>query len=180
MAWGSGWWPAKRWGIGWVEGAIAMDGTVLGRLVVFGSAVVVGTAASAIAPIVPIAIAGTALAGVAGGIFANELGALNTAPGNPDLRNAHLTRAIGQAVGMGGVGSGGSRLGGANVIAVGAGDPDSVERAALGGGLLCNGGAGFWRGAGVGVVSNHERVTQTIKLIVRLVNSSITMLYFDV
>jgi hypothetical protein len=83
-----------------------MDRAIAGRLGTFGAAVVVGAAASAIAgasaaPTLPLLIAGTAgtvLSGVAAGIFANELGTLNAQLGEPDLRNAHLTRAVGRAI----------------------------------------------------------------------------------
>ncbi|USR89544.1 tetratricopeptide repeat protein [Phormidium yuhuli AB48] len=75
-----------------------MDRALVGRLGTFGAAVVVGAAASAIAPSLPIVIAGTALSGVAGGIFANDLGAMDAQLGDPDLRNAHLTRAVGRAI----------------------------------------------------------------------------------
>ncbi|WP_159788793.1 NB-ARC domain-containing protein [Sodalinema gerasimenkoae] len=76
-----------------------MDRALAGRLGTFGAAVVVGAAASAIAPTsLPLIIAGTALSGVAGGIFANDLGAIDSQFGDPDLRNAHLTRAVGRAI----------------------------------------------------------------------------------
>ena len=75
-----------------------MDRALAGRLGTFGAAVVVGAAASAIAPSIPLVVAGTALSGVAGGIFANDLGAINGQFGDPDLRNAHLTRAVGRAI----------------------------------------------------------------------------------
>ncbi|MGL5194491.1 MAG: hypothetical protein ACRC8Y_12975, partial [Chroococcales cyanobacterium] len=73
-----------------------MDRVIAGRLGTFGAAVVVGAAASAItaasaAPSIPLVIAGTALSGVAAGIFANDLGAIDAQLGEPDLRNAHLT-----------------------------------------------------------------------------------------
>ena len=81
-----------------IEGEPLMDRALVGRLGTFGAAVVVGAAASAIAPSLPIVIAGTALSGVAGGIFANDLGAMDAQLGDPDLRNAHLTRAVGRAI----------------------------------------------------------------------------------
>ena len=82
-----------------IEGEPLMDRALVGRLGTFGAAVVVGAAASAIAPTsLPIVIAGTALSGVAGGIFANDLGAMDAQLGDPDLRNAHLTRAVGRAI----------------------------------------------------------------------------------
>ncbi len=75
-----------------------MDSTLACRLGTFGAAVVVGTAASAIAPAIPIMVMGTALSGVAAGLFANDLGAIDARLGDPDLRNAHLTRAVGGAI----------------------------------------------------------------------------------
>ncbi len=73
----------------------AMDRKTALELTTFGSAVLVGAVASASSPI---AVFGTALGGVAGGIFANELGALNNSLKDTDLRNAHLTRAVGVAI----------------------------------------------------------------------------------
>jgi len=83
-----------------------MDSTLACRLGTFGAAVVVGTAVSAIAaasaaPAIPLLIAGTAgtaLAGVAAGLFANDLGAIDARLGDPDLRNGHLMRAVGGAI----------------------------------------------------------------------------------
>ncbi len=84
-----------------------MDRALACRLGTFGAAVVVGTAASAIAaaslaPALPLLItgaAGTALASVAAGLFANDLGGID-ALGDPDLRNGHLTQAVGEAIAL--------------------------------------------------------------------------------
>lgn len=83
-----------------------MDQETCRKLGIFGSAVVVGAAATAIVPTllmgaVPtlsIAVLGTALGGVTAGLFANDLGALNNSLKDTDLRNAHLTRAVGIAI----------------------------------------------------------------------------------
>ncbi|MEA5421008.1 tetratricopeptide repeat protein [Spirulina sp. CCNP1310] len=88
-------------------GDAMMDRALACRLGTFGAAVVVGTAASAIAaaslaPALPLLIAGTAgtaLASVAAGLFANDLGGID-ALGDPDLRNGHLTQAVGEAIAL--------------------------------------------------------------------------------
>ncbi|MEC4804493.1 MAG: tetratricopeptide repeat protein, partial [Jaaginema sp. PMC 1080.18] len=76
---------------------MAMDRETLYRIGMYGATVLVGVTTSTLAFPTAVAIAGTSLSGVIGGMLANELGALNN-NGNPDLRNAHLTRATGNAI----------------------------------------------------------------------------------
>ncbi len=78
-----------------------MDRETLYRIGMYGAAVLVGATTSAIAAPATVAITGTSLSGVVGGMLANDLGALNDAHylnRPPDLRNAHLTRATGRAI----------------------------------------------------------------------------------
>ncbi len=77
-----------------------IDSTLACRWGTFGAAVLAGTAASVIAPALPLAIAGTALSGVAAGLFANDLGAIDAQWGDPDLRNGHLMRAVGGVIAL--------------------------------------------------------------------------------